>query len=283
MSRWDDGLLTSAQSDRVAAWLDAPSLIEDMSWGIVESTVLHVRSGERDLIVKAGGATNHHIDREIDAHDGATAPLVEQHLAARLLHADRADRVLVLEYLPGSLAAAADAETDADIHRQAGAALRLLHLGYAFTDETYEQRVTERTLAWLDGEHRIDAASEREARRLLVTQGGGSVTVVPTHGDWQPRNWLVDEGMLRVIDFGRFAYRPASTDLCRLAAQQWRLKPALADAFTAGYGSDLREDPRWPLEQLREAVGTAAYAFQIGDEAFEAQGHRMLAEALGAL
>lgn len=31
---------------------------------------------------------------------------------------------------------------------------------------------------------------------------------------------------------------------------------------------------------LREAVSTAAWAYQVGDEAFEKQGHRMLAETL---
>ena len=32
--------------------------------------------------------------------------------------------------------------------------------------------------------------------------------------------------------------------------------------------------------QVAEAVGTAAWAFQVGDEPFEAQGLRMLTDAL---
>lgn len=31
---------------------------------------------------------------------------------------------------------------------------------------------------------------------------------------------------------------------------------------------------------VHEAIGTAAWAHQVGDEAFENQGHRMIAEAL---
>lgn len=106
--------------------------------------------------------------------------------------------------------------------------------------------------------------------------------VVPTHGDWHPRNWLIDQGIVRVIDFGRFAMRPASTDLTRLAAQQWNGHPELEAAFFDGYGDDPRDPELWRLEALRQAVGTACWAHKVGDEAFEQQGHRMLVEALAA-
>lgn len=283
MSRWDRDLLTAPQAELVEEWLPDPVLVADLSWGIVDSTVLHVRSHGRDRIVKAGGSGNHHLGREIDAHESATAGLIRHGLAAALRHADREERVIVLDHLRGSLADGTDSAFDPDMHRQAGAALAILHAGDERLDPDYEQRVTDRTLAWLDGPHRIDPDVEREVRRLLIERRGEAVQVVPTHGDWQPRNWLVDQGSLRVIDFGRFSYRPASTDLCRLTAQQWRDRPDLADAFIEGYGSDPREDPLWAVEQLREAVGTAAYAFQIGDRVFEEQGHRMLREALSML
>lgn len=283
MSRWDRGLLTTRQAELVSGWLPDPVLIEDLSWGIVDSTVLHVRAEGTDRIVKAAGSANHHLGREIDAHDGATESLIRRGLAAALRYADRNERVMVLDHLPGALADGSESAFDPGIHRQAGAALALLHAGSTRLDSEYEQRVTDRTLAWLDGPHRIDGCTQREIRRVLTALRGGTVRTVPTHGDWQPRNWVVDQGTLRVIDFGRFAFRPASTDFCRLTAQQWRDRPDLADAFIDGYGSDPREDPLWPVEQLREAVGTAAYAYQIGDCDFEAQGHRMLSEALRAL
>jgi hypothetical protein len=83
-----------------------------------------------------------------------------------------------------------------------------------------------------------------------------------------------------VIDFGRADLRPACTDLTRLAAQQFRSEPALESAFLDGYGSDPREPAAWQRARLREAVSTAIWAHQVGDEAFEQQGHRMIAEAL---
>lgn len=85
---------------------------------------------------------------------------------------------------------------------------------------------------------------------------------------------------VRAIAFGRFAYRPAMTDLARLAAQQWRGRPALERAFLDGYGPDPREPDLWRLNALREAIGAACWAYQVRDEPFERQGHRVLAEAL---
>ena len=102
--------------------------------------------------------------------------------------------------------------------------------------------------------------------------------LVPTHGDWQPRNWLVHEDAVRVIDFGRADLRPAHTDLGRLAAQQFRSDRSLERAFLDGYGADPREPAAWLRLRIRDAVGTAAWAYKVGDEAFERQGHRMIAE-----
>lgn len=65
-----------------------------------------------------------------------------------------------------------------------------------------------------------------------------------------------------------------------LAAQQWRSNHTLETAFFEGYGSDPREGAPWNMMMLREAVGTAAWAFQVGDHEFEQQGHRMIGEAL---
>lgn len=59
-----------------------------------------------------------------------------------------------------------------------------------------------------------------------------------------------------------------------------KLLRALEAAFIEGYGSDPREPGAWRRNRIREAVGTAAWAYQVGDEAFERQGHRMIAEAL---
>lgn len=297
---WERGRLTADQRSAVEHWIERPELVDDMSWGLVDTAVLHVRgrvtvSGAAagvvpdgdptDLVVKAAGPANTHIGRETTAHETVTAELADRGLTSRMLAADRAVNLLLLSYLDGVLVEGTDAEHDADVHRQAGELLGILHrreAGTATLDEDFERRLTQRALAWLDGRHRIAADAAAAARAILTAYRPQPVEVVPTHGDWQPRNWLVHDGVVRAIDFGRFEHRPAATDLARLAVQQWRGRPELERAFLDGYGDDPREES-WPILQLREAVGTAAWAFQVGDEGFEEQGHRMLAEALAAL
>lgn len=61
-------------------------------------------------------------------------------------------------------------------------------------------------------EHELELAVDlhRQAGQLLrgLSDRCGSF---PTHGDWYPRNWLIHEDRLKVIDFGHFAWRPGDT------------------------------------------------------------------------
>lgn len=280
--QWDGGLLGPEQSKLAESWLEAPQLVADLSWGLVDTKVLHVHSPAGPVIVKAGAPANHHLAREIAAHKAFTRPLVEQGRAARVLHAEPRANVLVMEYLDGLLVEGTPAEQAPDTYVQAGRLLKLLHGQETRTDGSYEARATSAALAWLERDHRIDSEIDQEARRRLAGYRPQATAVVPTHGDWQPRNWLIHRGEVRIIDFGRFAFRPAATDLCRLAVQQWRGQPELEQAFLAGYGADPRSEAAWRIALLREAIGTAVWAFQVGDEAFENQGHRMLREALAS-
>lgn len=253
-----------------------------MSWGLVENTVLHVRHGSDELVVKAAPASDRHLGREISAHPRFTAALIATGHAARLLDADPAVSIAVLDYLPGELVEDTEHEHSEEVHRQAGHLLRRLHASAAQWDADYEATATARALQWLEGPHRITAATALLTQRVLREAPAPAVLLVPTHGDWQPRNWLIHEGTVRAIDFGRFALRPASSDFTRLAAQQWRSHPQLEKAFLAGYGEDPRDPELRRIENLREAVGTACWAFQVGDELFERQGHRILDDAPAA-
>ncbi|WP_251450992.1 aminoglycoside phosphotransferase family protein [Microbacterium sp. Marseille-Q6648] len=279
---WDGGLLAPAQSAVVRGWLGAPTLIEDHSWGLVDTVVLHVRASDgSDVIVKAGGRDNHHIRREIRAHARWTAPLVALGRTGRMRHASDEANALVLDRLPGVLVEGAASEHDVALHVQAGAVLRALHDQERHVDDADECHVTAKARAWLDREHRIAPALEKTVRRLLEGYRPRAVEVVPTHGDYHPRNWLDDGGELRVIDFGRFDLRPAATDLCRLATGQWRRDTRLERAFLEAYGEDPRDGDVWRMDLLREAVSTAVWAYLVGDRAFEQEGHRMLDEAVG--
>ena len=278
--RWDGGLLGEEQSTLAQEWLVRPRLIRDLSWGLVDTKVLHVQAPAGQVIIKAGAPVNHHLAREIAAHRAVVRPLVEERRAPRLLHADPGANILVTEYLEGVLVEGTPAEQAPDTYAQAGRLLKLLHSQETRTDGSYETRATSTALAWLDRDHRIEPDVEQDARRRLADCRPEPTALVPTHGDWQPRNWLVHRGEIRIIDFGRFAFRPAATDLCRLAVQQWRGRPDLEQAFLDGYGGDPRSALAWRIDLLREAIGTAVWAFQVGDEAFGNQGHRMLREAL---
>ncbi len=282
--------LDRAQQRRVREWLPGAHLVADLGWGLVDSTVLHVRTSDgaagqaRDLVVKAGGPGNHHIHRELRAYDGWVGPLQARGAVPVLRHGDTEARVFVTDFLPGDLLHGHPDETDPDVYRQAGALLALLHgqarrvdadLGIAFNLERRE-----RALRWLAGEHRIPPETVRELRALLADHPTAPAVLVPTHGDYHPRNWMIHRGRVVVIDFGRFDWRPPQTDLARLAAQQFRDDPALEAAFIDGYGCDPRGEDEWRQVMLTEAIGTAVWAYLVGDEQFEAQGHRMIDDAL---
>ncbi len=274
--------LTTEQQALVQTWLPEYELVADLSWGQMDTAVLHLRTAKGDRIVKAGGAENHHIGREIAAHLGFTGPWVGDGRAVRLLRHDDDNHLLLLDYLPGALVQDTPAEDDPAVYRQAGRMLAVFHGQGARPDDAYEARMNQKMLGWLDRSHRIAPETVDRLRANLLSAEPEPVVLVPTHGDWHPRNWLIDDGMVRAIDFGRFDWRPAFTDFARLAVRRFRADPALEAAFLEGYGADPRTPERWRMLLLREAIGTAVWAYQVGDETFEAEGHRMIENVLSA-
>ncbi len=96
--------LFGRQRELLDSWLSELDVEEDMSWGLVDTTVLKARTPGGHMVVKAGGPDNHHIGREIGAHREWTAPLARKCRTSRLLHADEPADLLVTTYLPGRLA-----------------------------------------------------------------------------------------------------------------------------------------------------------------------------------
>ncbi|AMO06243.1 aminoglycoside phosphotransferase [Mycolicibacterium neoaurum] len=279
---WHAGRLSTRQAEQVESWLSEPRVIADMSWDQHSTVVLDVQASHARLVIKAAGPTDHHIVREIAAYRTVADALSRTGHAPRLRYQDDNAKLLVIDHLPGELAQGSAAEFAAATHHAAGQLLRTLHDVGHRADPDWETAEVAKSLAWLDKPHRIAPRTESALRQILRDHRCRPVTVVPTHGDWQPRNWLVDSGTVRVIDFGRFAWRPAATDFCRLAAQQWRADSALESAFITGYGADPREPDRWPILALQQAIGTAVWAYQVGDSDFERQGHRMIDDSLSA-
>ena len=272
--------LTTAQAALVQQWLPGADVVHDHSWGLVGTAVLQMQWRGSQYIVKAGDSSDHHIARELRAHQQWLSPWVRSDKAPRLVHADADAKLLVTLYLPGDLVQGGPAEFEADTYRQAGILLAQLHSQQTVDDGSFGIRQKRKTLACLQQAHGIPRQIEEEARRVVEAWPTPESRCVPTHGDWQPRNWLIDRGVVKVIDFGRADLRPASTDFIRLVAQQFRAKPALEEAFLDGYGDDPREPAAWQRQQLAEAVGTAVWAHQVGDHRFEQQGHRMIRQAL---
>jgi Phosphotransferase enzyme family len=272
--------LSASQLSLLRAWFPQMAVIADLSWGLLDTVVLHVRDQGRDVIVKAGGPGNHHIGREIAAHRAWVGCLAEIGRGPLLLRADESANVLATTYVEGQLVLGVDVEWQADTYAQAGELLARFHSQASRVDKHYERAANAKSLAWLDGPHGIAPDIEAQLRGEFTAIALPTVTLVPTHGDWQPRNWLHHRGTISVIDFGRADWRTADSDFARLATQQFLHRPDLDEAFIGGYGSDPREPSAWRRTLLREAVGTACWAHLVGDSGFEAQGHRMIADVL---
>jgi Ser/Thr protein kinase RdoA (MazF antagonist) len=192
------------------------------------------------------------------------------------LYGDAGAKMLITRYLPGRLVEGTPAQDDPDTYRQAGELLARFHRQLSTHDPQWHDKFRARVQRRLDQRHRIAADVEQWVRSEIATWPGGGSGVVPTHGDWQPRNWLIDDGVVRVIDFGRADLRPASGDFARLARQDFFRDPGLEVAFLDGYGEDPRDPEQWRRELLGEAVGTAVWAYAVGDDKFERFGHSLL-------
>lgn len=235
----------------------------------------------RYVVKAAWGPMRHHVEREVDAHESVAPSLAETGDAQAFIAASRELGIIVLGHVPGVLVEGTAVEHEVETHRRAGALLARIHRRGSRVDEEYEATQTRRARAWLSSDHRIGPDRVVRITDLFDHHEPRPVTVVPTHGDWHARNWVIENppGRVRIIDFGRFAWRPAHTDLFRCWAGSWRDRPDLEAAHLDGYGEDPRDDT-WSMECLRQAVSTAAWARQMGDEAFEQEGLDMIDRVL---
>ncbi|MGW5558483.1 phosphotransferase [Micromonospora sp. NPDC003944] len=274
--------LSARQLTLLDQWLPGATVERDHSWGLVQTTVLEMTFAGARLIIKAGGNDDHYVERELNAHLNWVSPWTRLGRAPILEHGDAAAKILVTKYLPGELVLGSNHADAPATYRQAGELLALLHAQTSFPDDDYERRENAKSLSWLSGAHRIASHTVNRLCAEITSWPTPAALLVPTHGDWQPRNWLVHNGTVSIIDFGRAAMRPSYTNFTRMSALDFRRDSRLESAFLDGYGADPRQTSAWFRTRVREAVGTAAWAYRVGDEAFEAQGHRMIAEALAA-
>jgi tRNA A-37 threonylcarbamoyl transferase component Bud32 len=275
--------LTARHRDLLDGWLGTWCVVEDHSWPLQDTTVLRVRSAVGEHTVKAS-TTNRHIGQEIAAHRDVL-PGLPALPAPRLEFADEGAGILVTGYLPGRLVLGAPQQDEPDVFAQAGEILAALQVQGAVSHD-YMRLVADGTvdrLAQADGLI-DDVHRERLALRLARIRPR-AVRLHFTHGDYQPRNWLVHEGRVSVIDFGRGGQRSWVSDLVRMRSKDFHDRPDLEAAFMLGMGRELDDDDRdvLELETVRDAIATVVWSHGIGDGDFEEHGRvmirRLLAEA----
>lgn len=274
--------LTVRQSGLLDGWLGDWSIVADHSWPLQDTTVLRVRADDSDLVVKAS-ETSHHIGREIQAHTRVLR-LIDDPRFPRLLHADATAGLIVTGWVQGVPVESTPAEHDPALYRQAGAALARLHRRPTPSKDYLPATLAKigRLLAAAGERELLDLSTLATTRRHLAGLHARPVQVRFTHGDYQPRNWLDDNGTLRVIDFGRAAQRPVESDLVRLLNQQLLGARELHDAFFTGYGRPLEafDSDVLAIENLLQSLGTIVWANTVGDHAFEDDGRAMLQRCL---
>lgn len=273
-------MIEERQRHLLHEWLPGAEVVKDHSWGLVGTTVLELRHDDSRYVAKAGDADDQHIAREVRAHREWLEPWTSRGRAPQLVQADAEAKLLLTRYLPGELVEGRDCESLPSTYFQAGELLAHFHRQFAVEDREFEAHEKAKSLGALVSPHRIAADVTERLRAEIESWPTPEVTLVPTHGDWQPRNWLIHHGIVSAIDFGRAGLRPALTDFARLAAQQFRQNAALEAAFLQGYGADPREPDAWRRNSIREAIGTAVWAYRVKDTGYEEQGHRMIAEVL---
>ena len=272
--------LSEPQQRLLDQWLPGAELVARHGWGLTQTTVLEMLHDNRRLIVKAGGPGDRHIARELRAHRDWLLPWARLGVAPEIVHGDVTAKLLVTRWLSGHLVLGQPAAENPEAYRQAGDLLARFHAQALTSDPDYERQQDQRTLDWLESPHRIPVGWCEQVRSRLSTSPARPALLVPTHGDFQPRNWLVDSGVVRLIDFGCADLRPAYTDLTRLSYRDFARDPDLESAFIDGYGADPRRTGTWTRNRIREGVSTAAWSYQAGDEQFEQEGLRLLADAL---
>ena len=90
-----DSVLNEQQRGLLAEWLPGARVVRDHGWGLVATTVLEVLQGADRFIVKAGGADDHHIAREIRAHREWLSAWVDAGRGPQLIAADGEAKLLV--------------------------------------------------------------------------------------------------------------------------------------------------------------------------------------------
>jgi hypothetical protein len=279
--------------DYAAHVLGPCQMVKDCSWDHRMSSVLCVRDldGLTWFIKRHGDRERY--DAELRAYRewvpalGNSAPRLRafnDSLAAVILSAVPGDPAPWPAHEAGGLSDA-DRSAEQAIQRHAGVLLRQLHdaqtaphcndFGLAKVEEFDRLRplavglLTQRELEF--------ARSE-----VAALDGIPSTGLVPCHRDYTPRNWLIDDSALYIIDFEWSRMDVWISDLARLHLGVWTNRPDLRQAFLSGYGRHVSDTDREILRGC--AVVTAVWllirARETRQASFEDASHAALLRVL---
>jgi hypothetical protein len=282
IERFDAGALASAEQvlARCREWFGPIDVLADHSWEHGESRVLLIRAAGGDVVAKWSRREHNH-ELELRAYQQFVPALGD--CAPRLLQHDDDLRLLVLTRIPGAPPSSDDI-ADPETHRRAGALFRRLHeCAPARTDPGYAGRLLAEFDGWV-ARGRLTGREICAARELVAGVADVSVPLVPTHYDGTPRNWLIDKGTVRLIDFEWVDWNPWCNDLVKLRRWPWRDNSELGRAFLAGYGKTLDEPHSriLPALEMLSAVFVITWSHEHGMAEHEQSGWNALADVAGS-
>ncbi len=274
--------MTSVEdAHRLAEVLVGPcQLVADHSWANKRTRIVEITTPDGHAwFVKVFDAASHY-ERELHAYTHWVPAIADR--APTVRASDDAASVLVVSKLEGAVDPTLTGDDNVAMHRDAGRVLRRFHDAAApSVDPNAVQRRIDAYRTWV--EHAPeglvdpgDLAFVEESVQILSSLP--PLLVVPTHGDWQPRNWVVHRGAVGVVDFELAEPAWWTRDLERLWWAEWLDHPELRDAFLDGYGRDLTDLDTTVLmaSSALGAVTTIVWGERYGDPGFSEHGRGIL-------
>jgi hypothetical protein len=262
------------------------AVVGDRSWVHGRASVLEVRDvhGVTWFAKRHCGASNYRA--ELAAYQKWVPALGEQ--APTLRAHDDALQTLVLSAVPGEAGSDFALGMDPAIQRRAGQLLRRFHEAESLGPwDDFAAAKLDAMEKWAARADDLLEPSQLDFARSEVRRLGGlgSPARVPCHRDYGPRNWLVADGRVHVIDFEWARPEVWVNDLARLYFGPWRDRPDLQEAFFDGYGRAIDETDRTILLGCGalSAVSTVIWAHAQGDASFEETGRENLRHLMAGL
>jgi Ser/Thr protein kinase RdoA (MazF antagonist) len=274
--------------------LGSCELLEDCSWKHQMSAVLRVRDASGAVWFVKRHRHQQRYRAELTAYRRWVPALLDR--APRLRAFDDSLQAMILSALPGAPASwpgvpapapGAGRVGETAVQREAGTTLRRLHDAQEaipwpdFAVAKIEQFDGLRpALSGLLSRPALEAA-RREVVTLTEILPPDQV---PCHHDYTPRNWLVADGTVSVIDFEWAGLDAWVADLARLHLGVWSTRPDLREAFLDGYGRRLSPADERALHGCAVLTGVwlLTKAHETGQPSFEDASRAAVLRVIGA-